>query len=286
MMDKININSQLATFLLGFIISTTISASSSPTIPADLMYDNKPINPLCFDQEDSPDKTISLTNNCDLAPIDVLGQSKDLLNKGYVGFEYKVKDNTEAASSFSYYKVIGDFNHFYTLFSISNTGGSGQFSSIYLVNRDKNELHIKTLPFGGDRCNGGLTEVTQNGNSLSFSSNITPGDFLSISNNNPQQLKAYDDLEACAACCVATALYETDLQKAPGKATLKSIQFANDADAVSELKSADKTPYQACFNKLVLQYISKDKITLTAKQLNLFMDEFNLVCVKNNKKIP
>jgi hypothetical protein len=278
MMNKINSKSLLSILLFGFNIS--INASSAPTIPADLIFNNKPINPLCFDQEESLDKTLSLTNNCELAPIEVVGQSKDLLDKGYVGFEYKVKDITDAASSYSYYKVIGDFNHFYTLYSISNTGGSGHFSSIYLVNRDKDQLHVKTLPFGGDRCNGGLTEVTQNGSTLSFSSNITPGDFLSISNNNPQQLKAYDDLDACAACCVATALYETDLQKDATKATLKSIQFANDSDTLSELKSTDKTGYQACFNKLVLTYIAKNKITLTVTELNSFMDKFNSTCVK------
>ncbi|MBL7479129.1 hypothetical protein [Legionella bononiensis] len=281
-MNKLTTTLLLPIFIFEFSISSIINASAAPKIPADLMYNNKPINPLCFDQEESSNKTLSLTNNCDLAPIEVVGQSKELLNKGYVGFEYKLKDDSDTTSSYSYYKVIGYFNHFYTILSISNTGGSGHFSSIYLVKRDHDQLHIKTLPFGGDRCNGGLDEVTQNKNILSFSSNITPGDFLSISNNNPKKLQAYDDLDACAACCVATALYKTDLQQDSTQATLTSIQFANDPDTLSELKSNDSTGYQACFNQLVLHYIAKNKTTLTVKELGTFMSEFNTNCTQHN----
>src|SRR3989338_4614442 len=109
MMNKINMKSVLLTLFFGVGINSAINASTSSTLPMDLMYNNKPINPLCFDQEESPDKTLSLTNNCGLAPIVEVGQSKDLLNKGYIGFEYKVNDNSDAASSYSYYKVIGDF---------------------------------------------------------------------------------------------------------------------------------------------------------------------------------
>ena len=282
MMNKTNKESLLLILSIGFCFAPIMNASTSTHIPTDLMYNNEPISPLCLDQEESPDKTLSLVNNCGTAPVVEQEQSKELLNKGFIGFEYKTKDNLDAANSYSYYKIIGSFNNVYTLFSISNTGGSGHFSSVYLVNRDKDQLHIKTLPFGGDRCNGGLTEVTQQENKLFFSSNITPADFLSISNNNPYQLKAYDNLDACAACCVATAQYETDLQKNPAKATLLSIQLANDSGSLSSLKSADQTGYQACFNKLVLEYIAKNKSTLTAKELKLFMDEFNATCVKKN----
>lgn len=266
---------------LGLSINSAYAASSS-NIPADLMYENKPINPLCFEQVDSTDKTVSLSNNCGLEPIVEVDQSKDLINKGYVGFDYKEKDSSDSATSYSYYKVIGDFNHYYTIFSISNTGGSGNFSSIYLVKRDNNQLHIKPLPYGGDRCNGGLNKVTQNKQMLSFDSNITPGDFLSISNKNPHKLQAYDDLDACAACCIATALYETNLQKDSAKATLISIQFSNDQETLDQLKSADSKGYQACFNMLVLKYIAEAKTTLTAKELDSFMDEFNSNCVKAN----
>ncbi len=278
-MDKISTN-LLVSILLGF--SVTAYSSPAPIIPEALMYDNKPINPLCLNQEETTDKITSLAKDCDLASIVVTGQSQDLLNKGFYGFDYKVKDDLNTTSSYSYYKIIGNYNRFYTLFSISNTGGSGHFSSIYLVHRDNNKLQVKTLPFGGDRCNGGLSEVIQNKNMLSFSSNITPSDFLTLSNNNPQQLKAYDDLEACAACCIATAQYKTDLAKDSTQATLISIQFNHDADAIAQLKSSANTGYQACFNKLVLDYIAKNKTILTLKELNLFMDEFNSACTKQN----
>ncbi|KTD32263.1 hypothetical protein Lmor_2201 [Legionella moravica] len=282
-MNKSSITLLLFSVCLGLSINTVIYASSSSTLPADLLYNNKPINPLCFDQGELSNKTLSLTDNCELEPINVLGQSKELLNEGYYGFEYKLKDDSGFASSYSYYKVIGYYNHLYTLLLISNTGGSGHFSSLYLVNRDQNKLHIKTLPFGGDRCNGGLNEVTQNKNIITFTSNITPGDFLSISNNNPEQLQAYDDLDACAACCVATASYTTDLQKDSTKATLTSIQFSKDPETLSDLKSPEHTGYQACFNKLVLSYITKDKTTLSVQELGTFMNEFNSKCTQAKK---
>src|SRR5690606_23485956 len=116
------------------------------------------------------------------------------------------------SQGYTYYKFFNAGNNQYWIYSINNGGGSGDFTNLYLVQRlDSHTLGIQTIA-GGDRCNGGIQNVTKKNNHLTFIVNLTPYDLIALSNTKIQNLNAYDDLAACAVCCAAKAFYIVDNQ--------------------------------------------------------------------------
>jgi len=128
---------------------------------------------------------------------------------------------------------------------------------------------------GGDRCNGGIEDVNQKDNQLTYSKNLTPYDFLEISKQNPHNLRAYDDLDACAMCCIATASFKLDLNHPTQPAKLLSVSLSEDLSGEDDSK--EDLSYSACFYKLAKQYVNRGKSTLTETELMTFVDTFNVL---------
>jgi len=156
-----------------------------------------------------------------------------------------------------------------------------------LANRKNNNLKVEVLVSEGDRCNGGIYDVRQKNGILTYSENITAANFLDITKQNPHNLRAYDDLDDCAVCCVASAVYATDLKDTNKKAKLLSVELGVDSyspymsiSRESDNSSDNSKWYQACFNKLIAKYKNSGKISLTPDELNKFMTVFNKECTK------
>lgn len=104
---------------------------------------------------------------------------------------------------------------------------------------DANTLAIIQHVTGGDRCNGGVQDVDERNHQLTFSVNLTAYDFFLLANKASRNLKAYDDLAACAICCIAKAVYQVDT-------TLKTtLQYID----ISDINSADSMPKIAYFSR-------------------------------------
>lgn len=264
----------LAFFISACFITTCIADNLPAQVPTDLMYLGKPIDSLCFNL-DANSNTIQL-NTCGIKKekYTLSSVNSDLIKKGYVGFDWKDTTASYPAEGYSYYKIFPADNQQYWIYTINNGGGSGEFTAINLVKRkNADTLAIKTI-IGGDRCNGGIQDVQQQNNQLKFSVNLTAFDILALTNENPHQLKAYDDLAACAVCCFGKAYYEVNSSLA-----LKLMYVELDtSDNFDDLSTQGK--YQQCFNELFKQYVTQGKTKLNEAQLKQFGKEFNEKCVK------
>lgn len=253
--------------------SSCFSLTIPNDFPNELKYKGQPIDPMCFEGNE---KKISL-NQCGIhfqQSLKMSGQNDNLIKKGYYGYDYQQTDNGNM-QAYSYYKVVGQYQHSFVIYRISSGGGSGVFTSINLVKR-VNDTLLNDSFMEGDRCNNGIDEPQLANNILAFSVNITPFDYLEIAKLNPHHLKAYDDLASCAACCLGVAHFQADLNN------LKKVQFTSIdlGENIEEATSNTQGNYQQCFNKLIVNYMRQKKHTMDLKELRSFVNNFNNECIK------
>jgi len=259
----------------GFVCSSLFSAALYATVPPDLIFKNKPIDALCFNISEGNPSTIDL-NNCGLTKEKYIlkGSDKSLIQKGYIGYNWQDPEFQGATQGYSYYKIFNAGNHQYWLFTVNNGGGSGSFTSIYWVKRKNAEtLEIKALS-GGDRCDGGLQDVSEVNNTLTYSVNLTAYDFITLSPKYAPKLQAYDNLAACAVCCVAKAFYEVSTNTPP---QLKYVDLGKNKNPE---EMPDQGTYQSCFNQLFSSYVSLGETQLKQNKLDEFAIKFNQRCMK------
>ena len=129
---------------------------------------------------------------------------------GYIGYSWQDPEFQGETEGYSYYKYFNAGKDLYWLYTINSGGGTGSFTAIHLVKRTTpTNLEVKTL-FSGDRCNGGVQDVTEANNQLTFSVNLTVYDLVALSKKYSSAIRPYDDLAACAVCCIAKAFFEVD----------------------------------------------------------------------------
>lgn len=154
-----------------------------------------------------------------------------LIKKGFTGYDWQDPLNS-ATQGYSYYKIFNAGNHRYWIYTVNNGGGSGDFTAIQLIKRkNANTLETKAIT-RGDRYNGGLQNVSEKNSQLTFSANLTAYDFINPAENHNSSTKAYDDLAACAVCCVAKAFYTVSANTKP------QLQYI----ALGNIKNAKEMP--------------------------------------------
>lgn len=262
--------------LTGFVIAAQL--------PADLMYLAKPVDPLCLFQIESKEAEIDLSkcgfNSQEVHPS---GANKKLVSEGFVGYDYDLKiDDSKHLKGYSYYKVIANMGNAYLIQTINNSGGTGSFSFLNVIQREGDILHLSVLD-GGDRCNGGLVDLKKEGKGaharLVYSVYLTPYDFLTVAKDNPNHVKAYDDLSACASCCAAKAVFERDIGQ---NFEQRRLQYLDVSMYVKDIaNTAHNEPYQHCFNQLLVEQVKKEPLQkLDANDLLRFTHAFNTRCVR------
>ena len=242
-------------------------------LPTSLIYNGKPIDAWCFTDTNSDSlKKCGINFEKD---IKISGQDKQLEKKGYTGYEYHFK-GSGPTHGYSYYRPIAHFGNKDVIFTLSSGGGSGQFTAIKTIDRHGDKLNIQTYDMG-DRCNNGISDIKQDNEKITYLAHITPFDFLTLAEDNPHKLQAYDDLAACAACCAGTVRISRPLNDNFLKATVVSVDFSN--YSLEDGGYTGKKPYQACFNSLIATYKAKHKTVLTLAALKVFVQQFNQQCV-------
>lgn len=244
----------LAIMVVYGYISKVESANNS--IPESFRYEGKPINAFCINNilmGDSsrfdPIKISECMNNT--KKYDTWKDESYEAFKNFEGFHYKSKED-ESDHGYIYYKYLGNTDGMNIIFSQSNGGGTGHFSSITLIKFDPNQGTIQNVGelAGGDRCNGGIdpNSVIFKDNKITYSQHITPHMFLDKIASNLLMT-----LPDCAICCIATAQIETDLNNLQHR-VLKSITLNNDIGPM--LSEADNKD-EECFNKSIQGYVQK-----------------------------
>ena len=266
--------SALAIVFTAFTCKALALPLDAAHFPADLLFQGKPVNPLCFDIMGR----VVTTNEysllaCDSTQRTPAPSKNDIPAKaGLYGFEWE--DQTFHTHGFSYYKAWDAGNHRYWIFTANNGGGSGDFTSLSLYQRENNETILLVPIDGGDRCNGGINaeDIQTTPKGLRYSTHFTPSDFLVIKGGNPHALQAYDDLAACAVCCVANAFYEVDQTLA-----IRLLYIELGKTRANELPTQGK--YEKCFNQVMSSWIARGQQHLEGAEIQQFMKAFNTTCV-------
>ncbi|KTD40227.1 hypothetical protein Lpar_1544 [Legionella parisiensis] len=256
-----------------FLFSCLFAAKINAAVPVDLMFHNKPIDPLCFFNIDG--KTIDL-KQCgqEKEKYVIKGHNSQLIAQGYIGYNWQDPQFPDSAEGYSYYRFFNAGENLYWLYTINSGGGTGNFTSIHRVKRKNTDtLEVETL-VDGDRCNGGLQDVAEINNHLNFSQNLTAYDLIALSKNLDPKVKAYDDLAACAICCVAKAYYKVN-----SNMQLK-LSYVDLGATEETQEMPDQGALQSCFNHLIASYVTAGKTQLKQDMLDGLAAKFKQTCKK------
>lgn len=274
--------SKTLTGIVALIPSLAICAGTVPgNYPKDLLYKGKPIDTLCIYEAQNPNEAIPLAS-CGINSIGerkVVGQNRRMLAKGFIGYNYNVftaGSKSAMPNAYSYYRILGNINGIYIISAINNSGGSGQFTAIYLLKREGDILHVSSVA-SGDRCNNGIADAQVKNQQLLFTTYITPYDFLTISNQNPYNLNGYHDLDSCATCCQAKISYQIITGQDSDNIKMLSIDIGDKV-----ISTEGQSGYQVCFNRLIADYQSKGDRHLSPQQLDVLVHTFNEDCVRKD----
>lgn len=259
---------------IALLSSIPIVIANAAAIPDDLIFNQKPIDAQCFFDNLDNAKVINL-NDCGLVKEKHVfkGHNSSLIKKNFIGYDWQVPQSYDGAQGYSYYRYFNAGNQWYWIYTINSGGGSGNFTALKLVKRiNADTLQTRTIA-SGDRCNGGVQIEHRTEKKLTFSVNLTAYDFIALSKNQDPSIKAYNDLAACAVCCVAKAFYEVGIEARP---QLTYVDLGNKRN--SEEMPQQGTS-QACFNKLLATYLNLGKTKLNHRELTEFTSKFNNLCV-------
>lgn len=269
---------------------TALSVLSAPgisdaaDISPNILYRDEPIDPLCFDNglvvtrpEGAWVDLDKCLNDAGVSVENVIPQKTGPLTpneNGFIGYDFTMGDSEFPSSGMALYKYVGPITGGFVIQTIYNTGGTGFFSSLNIIERQNGRIHIARTLAGGDRCNGGIRDARIEDGKVHFSVNITPADIIYGYGGAPES-EAYD-IEVSAASCFAEALY-TD-------GTFTSIVLNGDIFTGVDDPAVDNGfADQPCFNKVFGDYLSSGRGRLTPEQVKTFTADFRRECPVRNR---
>ncbi|EKV32050.1 hypothetical protein C882_3114 [Caenispirillum salinarum AK4] len=192
-------------------VSAPPSALAAEAVPAALMHDGAPLDPLCFESWiDAPSVDVTTCGTADyIVPVE-RGVNADA---GWHGYTYRLADLPEDAAMRGWvaWRYLGETDAGHVVETYHHGGGTGHFTGVQTVRRDGDRLHLVETHMGGDRCNGGVAAAAVAGGAVAGSVNITPYDLLALAlGEQGVPFEAYDDIASCAICCVGTATFVGD----------------------------------------------------------------------------
>jgi uncharacterized protein YecT (DUF1311 family) len=163
-----------------------------------------------------------------------------------------------------------------------NSGGTGQFSELYLLRRAPTPDHRdvvlsgELIGGGGDRCNGGVEQAKLvDARTLEVDYSVTPLDLLSEADEDIAE-RAFDDLLSCAICCIGTVRRRLDVSTKKETTLSATItQFLSD-----EMASGGPRSIQACLDGLVRKAAGPLPHTFSAAELTGLAQTFASTCLK------
>lgn len=247
------------------------SSMASP-FPKALIYQNHPVNALCFSLENKKSAVLNLDNCVSLKKeYSEVNKNSLLIKRGYIGYDWQKSQLPVSTPGFSYYKPFKIKDNQYWLHLLSNSGGTGEFSAILQVTRlAENQLAIKSL-VSGDRCNGGVDVLSWQNKNLTYTVRLTAYDLVTLAIPMPR-IKAYADLAACATCCIGRAVYRMDENS---NSRFLYVEF-DKATRLETMPSQGKL--QNCFNHLLDNYLTKNQHRLTREKVKKFYQLFKESC--------
>lgn len=243
-----------------------------------MQYNSSPIDPLCFAQlwegAENPSINLAACKSENFVRIDDPAQYS--ARDSFIGTAYRPADiaaENMPAAAFIEYKFIGPAADGAAILVRESGGGTGLFSSLYVMKRTDDELKVVTTIAGGDRCNGGIESANVKDGQIYFTQNMTLLALYGIgTQSTPATMPdAAAELPDCAVCCYGLGHYNgLALQKVTLPAELETML------GQATLTAADAPA--ACGDKITLDYIKAGNTTLDTAQLAAFAEKIKTAC--------
>ncbi len=265
------------------LFSTTARAEGAPSLPAEMLYNKKPIEPACLllDLEDNSPDIRSDYRLTDCLPKEAsldtpLPDAPDVL--GYVGYEFTrsfvSEDGTPGKQTWNYrYKYLGTLRgHHANLIEFGNDDGE-TYTQIKSFDRVGDKLILADMIGGGDRCNSGMTDVFVKDGGLHYGVNITAADFPAFGGDDGDGFEPFADLEATTDSCFGVAHHVDGEYE---RVTLNPDIFTG----VDDPSQVAEPRLQGCFNTVFSSYLDSGRTDLDKEGMAGFMKDFRTRCVK------
>jgi hypothetical protein len=264
-------------FTIVALLFIPASSYAATRLPAELLFQSKPIEPMCIGQASSESdqnqaaKAVDLTKCAMPQSYRATKHNPYLIKQGYLGYDYEVPDAQGHWSyqGFHYYRFLGKTKQGTFIETLNNYGGSGTFSAIQQVTRHGNFIQLTTLA-AGDRCFGGVADANVQGDQLVYSTNLTSNALIALADPNHKV-----DLEDCAVCCVAKAVYHYTAKDSDTKPRLDQVLLDTSIPDTAISENHD----QNCFNVLIKKYQATSGQSLTLQQLQGLGKDFYQQCI-------
>lgn len=247
---------------ISLLIAWAVAATAAPqSIPPSLYrVDGKPVPSSCLAglASEGDSRTVFLAHCGDPSV------KPKATPEGMVGYE-------DPQGGYFYYRYLGRADGLDILYMESSGGGSGEFTSLVGITRNGQTLQSKRDYAGGDRCNGGLSDVSLANGRLSFDQAITPYDLIALAKLSVK-LEAYRDLEASASSCIGFN-HVTDSGARWTGVTLTEKTWAD------QRGWTDQYRHQACFNELYRETVAQGHTELDHNAVMAFANNFIKRCV-------
>jgi hypothetical protein len=236
--------------------------------PEPLAFNGKTVTPYCFFhllQNKSGKKVFSLLK--DKCMQYHAHYNTPALKRNLIGYDLPEK----LGGGGVYYRYIGHITETgktqYVVLVFWSGGGSGLFSELLLLQKEKEWLIVSRVISGGDRCSGGLSDASIKKNNLSYSKKITPWMLMTVPTYQDSNAKGLNQLADCAVCCIGELHYK--------KHQLLGFQFSGEKAFYD-----GKNKLMRCFNKIAEKWGGNKKVFLNTSKVNAFQE-----AVRSNCKI-
>lgn len=274
-----------------FAYAQEAAAKASPyalTLP-----DGKVFPPECFlNNIGGEDSTIFPSVNCVDESYALIPQEHTTPESDFVATSFTYDDNVDKSQrdengqvldmkfpGWIGYKNFGKSNGKYLILTVENGGGTGYFHTLALYDlgsdENGNPSLVQTAALaGGDRCNGGINAVGLNGNTISYEQNITPYDLLALPypTSDSPYASAYDEVEACAMCCMGVAKYKDG--------ALYAVSLNTDYVEDMLTNSPESMPKQQCYAQKLNALIKDKKLDFTLDEMKALVAQVETDCLK------
>jgi len=249
-----------------------------------LMIEGEEVDPLCFlsrdDEESGFPVTSCLPDDIELTPAAL----PETITGNYhaTAYEQVLEGGPDDEEAFRFpgfigYRYLGDFDEHKAILLIENTGGSGVFTTLMLLDYDEvaGQLMPRRYIAGGDRCTGGIVNAAIENGKLIYEQSVTPYDMIGLTGDPERALLQSDaaqQLPFCAVCCYGRALYENE--------TFTGLRFDDGLSTQPAEKSyRDDQDAAACFDRLVALNIKGGHSAFDAEGFSYFIREVEHVCL-------
>lgn len=251
-----------------------IPARAAVDVPPDLIFGGQPINPHCFQRADSLDTPVDLATCREDGTVPVTDEEPWFDASAWISETFQWTDMMEDAPNLRGWVAwrpagsltTGRWAGAHVVETAYSGGGTGFFTSVAVVRRTGDTLEFLSVLAGGDRCNGGIAAATVAEDTALTAVHITPFDLLALAfAPDDPPARPYEDIVACAACCVGTLLL---VNETPALVTLGGgLEGGFDPDPGSP---------QACLDELMAEGPS----VLAAMDLSALATRFRDRCAQ------